>query len=850
MLLSMELPSLQTNLEILLLETGHSQFQTKSSIAEIIGDGSLRDCSSSLFKGDFEQVLLGGVAVAILGSEEDNLGDALDFTEFIQRRVKLYLQKSEPEELTFRELCVMYVGVASLQLFIQSNWTGPPCRITPADVLPKSLCQETNVTEFREFATSTLSPDDSSIYRLVTHPEFLLMAHCILVNCNAILSSCLTADWWTLRCLWIQQQVLDERSPLIHKEVHELMDTINQNEVLMSREKCIDLPLIFHLECCHICQYYYEFTKAREHLHTAKKTAGLEASLSGALGKRTRFQETDKAQLFLRVQHQEDWEESAASSREEDRAVKGLPKDLNLDDDTLLDTVKFKDSDVDQIPRLTSAEQALILALCTEHKRSRPKEELLWEELKAYIVVALTRPKVWSVQALALMTRCQLEKDHGRTVERAMMQMQLLVDQFKESECPVINRLELLHAVCLPPKWTMEGELASLLMSLGVVTAALEVYVRLEMWEDVIKCYRLLEKPDKAVKVIRDQLAIKETPTLWCLLGDFKKDKQYYEKAWEVSGQRNARAMRSLGLQYLEEENWEKSIECLEISLQKNPVQYHAWFWLGYSATKANNHETAAKAYRKCVTLESDNGKAWNNLSSAYINLKQKPRAFKTLQEAIRCLYENWKIWENYMVVSVDIGEFGEAIKAFHRLMDLREKYLDEDVLGILVNAVIRDIVDADGNRAGILKGRLVELFGRLTSQVTTNARVWKLYAKLHGNARTDSAEHNDRALQCLQKAHRLQTQRGDWSSEIQSCRDILEQSVELAQAYQHCSSNKTNSAEAIQLLSSAKLMLKSVISKTKYPEDSPIRNDLAEPLETAETEQQRVVDMIAQRKE
>ena len=29
------------------------------------------------------------------------------------------------------------------------------------------------------------------------------------------------------------------------------------------------------------------------------------------------------------------------------------------------------------------------------------------------------------------------------------------------------------------------------------MTAALEVYVRLELWEEVIKCYTLLEKPDK-----------------------------------------------------------------------------------------------------------------------------------------------------------------------------------------------------------------------------------------------------------------------------------------------------------------------------------------------------------------
>ncbi|XP_033640114.1 tetratricopeptide repeat protein 27-like [Asterias rubens] len=840
------------DLEIVLLEPSHCKLlsaESSSCLKEIASnDGNLLLCVKSIIDGDYEQVLLGEVAMAILGSGEDDIGDASDVVDFIQKKVEAFIQKSQTKDDNSRELCVLCVGVACLQLFIQSNWTGPPCKVNPTDVLPRSLSQDAKT--FHDSTMSTLSPDDSAIYSLVTHPEFLLISTAILNRCKASLATCVTSDWWNLRCLWIHQQCLDEKSPMLHEEIHTLMDSISSNEALMNGKQYVDLCVIHHLECSHICQYYYEYTRGKEHLNTAKKVAGLEVNLTAALGKRTRFQQTDKAQLFLRVRHEDSGETPAAQTKHQ--LVKGLPVDLNLNDETVLDAINFKDADVNQLPELSSAEQALVLALCIREKKSRPREVLILEELKAYIVAVLRQPQVWGIHTLALMTRCQLEKDAGRTVERAMMQMQSLVDQFNGLECAVTDRMELLHAVGLPPKWTMESELASLLMSLGVVTAALEVYVRLELWEEVIKCYTLLEKPDKATKIIRDQLAIKETPTLWCMMGDFKKEKKFYEKAWELSGQRNARAMRSLGLYYLEEEEWEKSIECLEMSLKKNPLQYNAWFWLGYSANKAENYEIALRAYRKCVTLESDNGKAWNNLSSALLNLKQKPKAFKTLQEAIRCLYDSWQIWENYMLVGVDIGEFKESMRAFHRLLEIKEKYVDEEVLAIMVRAVTQDLPDADGNPSSAIKGKLVELFGRVTANVTTNAKVWKLYAQLHGNTLTDLPESNDKALQCLQKAHRLNTQSQEWSKDVKSCKDTVEESIQLAQAYETCSKSKVNNGEAAQLLSSAKLMLKSIISKAKkeHSEGSSTQAELSDPLASAESELQTVVELIQQRKE
>ena len=53
--------------------------------------------------------------------------------------------------------------------------------------------------------------------------------------------------------------------------------------------------------------------------------------------------------------------------------------------------------------------------------------------------------------------------------------------------------------------------------------------------------------------------------------------------------------------------------------------------------------------------MEMDNFEAWNNLANCYVKLGQKERAWRVLQESVRCDFENWKVWDNLMVISVSI---------------------------------------------------------------------------------------------------------------------------------------------------------------------------------------------------
>ena len=81
--------------------------------------------------------------------------------------------------------------------------------------------------------------------------------------------------------------------------------------------------------------------------------------------------------------------------------------------------------------------------------------------------------------------------------------------------------------------------------------------------------------------------------------------------------------------------------------------------------------------------------------SHGTIAFSNKLLAFRALQIGLKYSYDNWRMWANYMVVAMDIGEFAEAARAQARVVEARAakvgaEAVDEDLLDRLVDAVIR----------------------------------------------------------------------------------------------------------------------------------------------------------------
>ncbi|TNN58347.1 Tetratricopeptide repeat protein 27 [Liparis tanakae] len=592
--------------------------------------------------------------------------------------------------------------------FKESNWTGPSVSIRVSDLLPQALLSSQPQT-LVEAIHSSLLLDGESVYSLVANPFLLLLARVILTKCSSKMASLQLLPCWTLRCVSLHQQILEACSPQLLDLAQSSIDQVLKDPSPLSEQR--KLAIHFHLECVYTRLTYYEYKPAKEHIKKAQELSGLDINLTGALGKRTHFQHKYLAQLILEVKRKQDQLgqlDHEASPAPTPQA--SLPKDYSLGDETRLDKINLEEPDEFELPDLSAEEQAVILGLCTDFQKNNPVHKLTEEELLAFTSCILSQPKFWAIVVTALCLRTKLEKGHSRCVERAMMQTQAIVDHFEDLNCPAAERLKSFYSCKPPTRWHVQKQLASLLTDLGCTSSALLIYEKLELWEDVVICYERLGQHGKSEEIVRRELEKKEKPSLYCLLGDILKEHQYYDRAWELSGRRSARAMRSKALLHLRSKEFQQCVDCFEQSLKINTMQ----------------------------------------------------------------------------------------------------------ILQILVRAVVENLTDRQEVPAETLRSNLKELLGRISSRHSSDGEVWQQYALLYGGGRSDDPDDNEKALHFLSKAHRCKAQAGGWEKEPGLFKEAISRALNLGEVAISCSKNKSNPTEALQMLSSTRLSLKSLATKAK----------------------------------
>jgi hypothetical protein len=129
------------------------------------------------------------------------------------------------------------------------------------------------------------------------------------------------------------------------------------------------------------------------------------------------------------------------------------------------------------------------------------------------------------------------------------------------------------------------------------------------------------------------------------------------------------------------------------------------------------------------------------------IPFSNKLLAFRALKHGLRFGHDNWRMWYNYMIVSMDVGELFETTRALARVVEetsakVGAKSVDEDVLERLVDAVTRapqisvDAIDStkpavNSNEGQGLPRAVLNLFEHTILPRVSSPRIFRAYARL-----------------------------------------------------------------------------------------------------------------------
>ena len=226
-------------------------------------------------------------------------------------------------------------GIASLLYFVQNNWTGPFKNEDIEHLLP-----------LRKIALTKLSFDDQCNENVVKH-EFLYLAKVILCN-KQIQEIFPSSIWWLLRINYIHQSILEESSAALFDDSENLIQQISELDLL----KDAALETVFNVEVANFYLSYLRIQSSEKYLENASTTAQLTLELEGALGKRTKYQQQEKAQLYLKAK--------VDKVLFPHRTCESLPKVINLSDDLRLEKIEFTEKTETVV--LGSTEEAIVMA--------------------------------------------------------------------------------------------------------------------------------------------------------------------------------------------------------------------------------------------------------------------------------------------------------------------------------------------------------------------------------------------------------------------------------------------------------------------------------------------------------
>ncbi|KAK3124909.1 hypothetical protein QOZ80_7BG0595960 [Eleusine coracana subsp. coracana] len=549
------------------------------------------------------------------------------------------------EEHDFRCAVVLSAAVAALLAFTQQNVTGPPGTFSAFPFWTSSLGEGwyNNLgVIWDSWASDNLSSFGSHVDGKFSLLQFIVFAELLFTSIQTLdLSDGLSVSWWLFRVSMLQQNILDELSSSLFDQVQ-----VYKNKMLghFGELKSISAywgHLLYDEEGSYfvsaalleagIAEYKYGRVDAsRLYLDSAQEACGLHLSLTGILGFRTIHQVDAKSQMVLVAMTSksatDDGQITELTEAQNDVAsLKSARSSVPVESDEFCDILRTpklmqdgtgseseNTSDHSVKMSLSAIQQAAVLAQCLHVSRRSRSDEMSGWEMAPYIEsIDSQDDSYFVVRSLCDLLRIRWESTRNRTKQRALLMMENLVEDTGKEIPVAAQRVKLVFGVHMPTLPALRKEYGELLISCGIVGEALDIFKDLELWDNLIYCYRLLGKVADAVTLINARLSITPNdPRLWCSLGDVTNNDDHYKKALEVSNNKSARAMRSLARSAYNRNDFYTSKILWESALALNSLFPDGWFAYGTAAWKDKDLDKAVDAFSRSVQIDPENGEA------------------------------------------------------------------------------------------------------------------------------------------------------------------------------------------------------------------------------------------------
>lgn len=537
------------------------------------------------------------------------------------------------------------------ELSVDGEWPCPVSKYPYLLLLARSILStlaDPNRPDWGQYCLEDI--EDKVIIRKQNNGNFYEPPSALFVACAENLSC---APIWCARAIVAHSRLLqsDEPSVTLWRAAKKVFDVC-----LMKYCENVEKEEEHELACKILLEYglaqhhFDREKKGKRYFWRALEHSNLNVEVTGAEGRRTKYQKKATAQIIVKAKPTKHLQEVNDSVNKENIGK----QEVKLEEDTiLLDKVKYVDDDDNIHFQLNILQQTVLLALCLDVKNDNPMDGLTAEQMGAYLERVLQQHDDWMVYATGLLERAWLESERNHTRERALLQLQALADQHTnrltftqstfqaavEDSAPPQERLRNIHYIVYPPRWGVLRDLAERYAKIGIVTSAAELFEEIELWDEVVECYRRAGKEKKAEEVVRKRLKEAETPRMWSALGDITSDISCYEKALELSNGKFSSAHVALGKYYADKGDLNKAVEQYKMAVHIKLLSPHVWFRLGTLSMRLEDWEMALQAFTEVVQQEPEEGDAWANVAAIHMHNKNPQEAYPALIEVSRTMF-------------------------------------------------------------------------------------------------------------------------------------------------------------------------------------------------------------------